>query len=168
VEEELGSWNNKDGIILENIEETLKRFGAENLKNQVVRPEERTPGWVTLINKCCCCLLLVFFLGVRSFEFPIEIFLATCAIETLINEWDALWTKSNDGVHSLVWEGQEEESWRKFGIVVGKYQWVVRYWAMRGLWEAPFFCGFLAWSWGWIAMEIYKNKYMVGWNILPK
>jgi hypothetical protein len=26
-----------------------------------------------------------------------------------------------------VGKGQEEESWRKFGIVVGEYQWVVGY-----------------------------------------
>jgi hypothetical protein len=64
---------------------------------------------------------------VSSLEFPVERFLVTCARETLINEWDTRWTESSEGVHSLGWEGQEEESWRKFGIVVGEYQWVVGY-----------------------------------------
>jgi hypothetical protein len=80
---------------------------------------------------------------VSSLEFPIERFLVTCARETLINGWDARWTESNEGVHSLgcascgeetwwigtvvgvklgFWAGQEEESWRKFKIAVGEYQ----------------------------------------------
>jgi hypothetical protein len=53
------------------------------------------------------------------------IFFITYAIETLTNKWDARWTKNNEGVHSLGWEGQEEERWRKFRIFVGEYQWVV-------------------------------------------
>jgi hypothetical protein len=52
-------------------------------------------------------------------------FLATNAIETLINEWDIQGTKISEGVHSLGWAGQEEESWWKIGIVVREYQWVV-------------------------------------------
>jgi hypothetical protein len=82
-------------------------------------------GELHCINKCLLLFLLVFFLAVSSLEFPAERFLATCARETLINEWDALWTESSEGVHSLGWEGQEEESWRKFKIVVGENQWVV-------------------------------------------
>jgi hypothetical protein len=62
---------------------------------------------------------------VSSLEFPTEILLVTCANKTLINEWDAQWTKSSEGVHSLGWEGQEKGSWRKFEIVVLEYQWVV-------------------------------------------
>jgi hypothetical protein len=58
---------------------------------------------------------------VISLEFPIEIFLVTYARETLINEWDAKWTKRSEEVHSLGWVGQEEERWRKFGIVVREY-----------------------------------------------
>jgi hypothetical protein len=72
-------------------------------------------------------VFLVVFLAVSSLEFPVERFLVTCARETLINEWDARWTESSEGVHSLGWVGQEEESWRKFRIVVGEYQWVVGY-----------------------------------------
>ena len=66
-----------------------------------------------------------FFLVVSSLELPIERFLVTYSRETLINEWDARGTKRSEGVHSLGWAGQEEESWRKFGIVVGENQWVV-------------------------------------------
>ena len=40
-------------------------------------------------------------------------------------EWDSLWTESSDGVHSLGWEGQEEERSKKFGITIGDNQWVV-------------------------------------------
>jgi hypothetical protein len=68
-----------------------------------------------------CCGLLVAFLTVSSLEFLAERFLVTYARETLINEWDARWTKSNEGVHSFGWAGQEEERWRKFEIVVGEY-----------------------------------------------
>jgi hypothetical protein len=62
---------------------------------------------------------------VSSLEFQDERFLNTCARETLINEWYAQWNESSEGVYSLGWFGQEEESWRKFGIVVGEIQWVV-------------------------------------------
>jgi hypothetical protein len=81
-----------------------------------------------------CCLFVVL-LAVSSLEFPTEIFLVTCARETLINKWDALGTKIIEGVHSLDWEGGEEKSWWKIGIVVGEYQWVVGFlnceWKMR-------------------------------------
>jgi hypothetical protein len=43
----------------------------------------------------------------------------------IINEWDTQGTKSSEGVHSLGSVGREEESWRKFGIVVGEYHRVV-------------------------------------------
>jgi hypothetical protein len=66
--------------------------------------------------------LLIVFLAAISLEFPAERFLATCARETLINEWDARGTEISEGVHSLGWTGQEEESWWKIGIVVGEYQ----------------------------------------------
>jgi hypothetical protein len=35
--------------------------------------------------------LLIVFLATISLEFPAERFLATCARETLINEWDIPW-----------------------------------------------------------------------------
>jgi hypothetical protein len=71
--------------------------------------------------------LFVVFVAVSFIEFPTEISLVTCARETLINEWDAQGTESSEGVLSLGWADQEEERWRKFGIVVGEYQWVVIY-----------------------------------------
>jgi hypothetical protein len=52
------------------------------LKNELL-------GKLHYINKCLLLFLLVVFLAVSSLEFPTEIFLATCARETLINEWDA-------------------------------------------------------------------------------
>jgi hypothetical protein len=67
-----------------------------------------------------------FFLVVGSLEFPAERFLATCARETLINEWNAQGIEIIEWVHSLGWAGQEEESWWEIGIVVGEYEWVVR------------------------------------------
>jgi hypothetical protein len=79
--------------------------------------------------------LLVVFLAASSLEFPTEIFLVTYARETLINEWDDRGTEINEGVHSLGWTGQEEESWWKIRIVVGRYQWVVSFmsceWTVR-------------------------------------
>jgi hypothetical protein len=66
--------------------------------------------------------LLIVFLAAISLEFPAERFLVTCARETLINEWDARGTEISEGVHSLGWTGQEEESWWKIRIVVGEYQ----------------------------------------------
>jgi hypothetical protein len=69
----------------------------------------------------CLLLLLVVFLAVNSLELQVERFLATCAINTPINEWDVRLTKNNEGVHSLGWVGQEEESWGKFRIVVREY-----------------------------------------------
>jgi hypothetical protein len=51
---------------------------------------------------------LVVFLAVISLKFPIEIFLVTYARETLVNEWDAKWTKRSEEVYSLGWVGQEE------------------------------------------------------------
>jgi len=60
-------------------------------------------------------------MAVSSLVFLVETFLATCSRETLINEGDAKWTERNEGVHSLGWAGEEEESRRKFGIVVGEY-----------------------------------------------
>jgi hypothetical protein len=56
---------------------------------------------------------------VRSLDFPTERFLATYDGDTLINEWDTRWTESSEGVHSLGWVGQEEESWREIGMNVG-------------------------------------------------
>jgi hypothetical protein len=61
------------------------------------------------------------FLVASSLEFPAERFLVTCAIDTLINEWDARGTKISEGVHSLGWAGREEESWWKIEVVVGEY-----------------------------------------------
>jgi hypothetical protein len=43
----------------------------------------------------------------------------------MINKWDIGWTKRSEGVHSLGWEGREEERWWKIKIVVGEYRWVV-------------------------------------------
>jgi hypothetical protein len=51
--------------------------------------------------------------------------LVTYAKNTLINDWDAQGSEKNEGVNSLGWASQEEESWRNFGIVAGEYQWVV-------------------------------------------
>jgi hypothetical protein len=62
---------------------------------------------------------------VSSLEFPNEIFLATYAKETLINEWDTRSNQTSEGVHSLCWAGQEEEGLRKFERVVGENLWVV-------------------------------------------
>jgi hypothetical protein len=69
--------------------------------------------------------LLVVFLAAGSLEFPSEKLLATCAKETLINKWDTQGIEISEGVHSLGWACQEEESWWKIEIVVGRYQWVV-------------------------------------------
>jgi hypothetical protein len=74
--------------------------------------------------------LQVVFLATSSFEFPAERFLVTYAREILINEWDARGTDISEGVHSLGWEGQEEESWWKIGIDVGEYQWVVGFYEL--------------------------------------
>jgi hypothetical protein len=41
--------------------------------------------------------------------------------------WDAQGTNNSEGVHSLGWAGQEEESWWKIEILVGIYQWVVSF-----------------------------------------
>jgi hypothetical protein len=72
---------------------------------------------------------------VSSLEFPTERFLATCARETMINEWDTRGTEIGEGVQSLGWASKEEESWWKIGIFVGEYQWVVGIlsceWTMR-------------------------------------
>jgi hypothetical protein len=62
---------------------------------------------------------------VSSLEFLDERFIATCSKGTLINEWDAQWTEISEGVHSLGWVCQKEESWRKFEINVGEKQWDV-------------------------------------------
>jgi hypothetical protein len=76
-----------------------------------------------------------FFLATSFLEFPTKRFLVTCARETLINEWDARGTEISEGVHSVGWAGQEEESWWKIRIAVGEYQWVVGFlsceWTMR-------------------------------------
>jgi hypothetical protein len=66
--------------------------------------------------------LLIVFIATVSLEFSADIFLATCSRETPINEWDAQGTEINEGVYSLGWTGQEEESWWKIEIVVGQYQ----------------------------------------------
>jgi hypothetical protein len=66
--------------------------------------------------------LLIVFLATISLEFPAQRFLATCAKETLINEWDDQGTEISEGVHSLGWMGQEEESWWKIKITIRKYQ----------------------------------------------
>jgi hypothetical protein len=80
----------------------------------------------TKTTSVCWCLLVVF-LEASSLEFLVEIFLATCSRETIINEWDGQGTKINEGVHSLGWAGQEEESWWKIRIVVGEYLWFVSF-----------------------------------------
>jgi hypothetical protein len=53
-----------------------------------------------------------------------------------MNEWDARGTAISEGVQSLGWAGQEEESWWKIGVVVGRYQSVLSLmsceWTMRG------------------------------------
>jgi hypothetical protein len=54
--------------------------------------------------------LLIVFLAAVFLEFPIERFLVVCAKETPINKWDAQGTDISEGVHSLGWTGQEEES----------------------------------------------------------
>jgi hypothetical protein len=67
---------------------------------------------------------------VSSLEFPSSEFLIAYVRETLINEWDAQWTKSNEGVHSLGWVCQEKDSWWKIGIIVGEHQWVVGFYEL--------------------------------------
>ena len=61
--------------------------------------------------------------------------MVTYARETLLNKWDAQENNISEGVHSLGWIGQEEESWWKIRIVVGKYQWDVSFmnyeWTVR-------------------------------------
>jgi hypothetical protein len=69
---------------------------------------------------------MVVFLAVSSLEFPVVSFLVTYVKETLINKWDTRCTESSEGVLSLGWAGQEEESWRKIGILVVECQWAVR------------------------------------------
>jgi hypothetical protein len=66
--------------------------------------------------------LLIVYLAAVSPEFPVERFLVVYSRETLINEWYARGTDISEGVHSLGWTGQGEESWWKIGIVAGKYQ----------------------------------------------
>jgi hypothetical protein len=44
-----------------------------------------------------------------SLDFLADIFLVTCAKETLTNEWVSRWTERSEGVHSLGWVGEEEE-----------------------------------------------------------
>ena len=56
----------------------------------------------------------VVFLATSSLEFLVVRFPVTYAREIMINEWDFEWIKSSEGVHSLGWEGREEESIRKF------------------------------------------------------
>jgi len=58
-------------------------------------------------------VLLVVFLTMISLEIPIVIFLVTYARETLINEWNTLCPERSEGLHSLGWASQEEESWLK-------------------------------------------------------
>jgi hypothetical protein len=60
----------------------------------------------------------------------------------MINEWDAQWNKNTEGVYSLRWAGQEEESWRKFGIVVGGCEWVVGYLSCEWIVRDTLFFGF--------------------------
>ena len=66
--------------------------------------------------------LLIVFLATISLEFPAKRLLVACARETLINKWEVRGTEISEGVHSLGWTGQEEESWWKIRIVVGEYQ----------------------------------------------
>jgi hypothetical protein len=66
--------------------------------------------------------LLIVFLKTISTEFPTKIFLDACVKETLINKWDAIGNEISEGVHSLSWTSQDEESWWKIGVVVGEYQ----------------------------------------------
>jgi len=56
---------------------------------------------------------------------PAKRFLLTCSRETLIRKWDTRGTESSEGAHSLGWTCQDEERCRKFGTIVGEYQWVV-------------------------------------------
>jgi hypothetical protein len=62
---------------------------------------------------------------VSSLKFPIVVLLVTFDKERFINDRDAQWIAISEGVHSLGWAGREEESWRKFMIIVGECQWVV-------------------------------------------
>jgi hypothetical protein len=96
----------------------------------------RVNSWASCTRKkSVCCCLLVFFLAASSLEFVVEIFLVTYAIETMLNEWYTRGTRINEGVHSFIWKGQEEERLWKIRIVVGRYQWVLIFmsseWTMR-------------------------------------
>jgi hypothetical protein len=98
--------------ILELAQMILEHFGAGILRASLSSLKSELQSELHCIIKCMLLFFLVFFLEVSSLEFPVEIFLATYPRETLINEWDALWTESSDGVQSLGWKGQEEERWR--------------------------------------------------------
>ena len=65
--------------------------------------------------------LQIVFLATISLEFPTERFLAACARDTLINEWDARGIEISEGVHSLGWTGKEEDGWWKIDIVAREY-----------------------------------------------
>jgi hypothetical protein len=78
--------------------------------------------WVALKQEVFVVGLLIVFLATISLEFQVERFLLVCARETLINKWDARGTDISEGVHSLGWTSQKEESWWKIRIVVGEYQ----------------------------------------------
>jgi hypothetical protein len=63
---------------------------------------------ICIVKTSVCCCLLVVFLALSSPEFTTKIFLVTCAIVTLINEWDVQGTMMSEGVHSLGWVGPVE------------------------------------------------------------
>jgi len=88
----------------------LEWIGAVKLKSQVFIYEEWTLEWVALKQQVFFVGLLIVFLLEISLEIPDEIFLAICARETLINEWDTWGTDINEGLNFLGWIGQEEES----------------------------------------------------------
>jgi len=70
-------------------------------------------------------IVVVFISSFLGSEFSTKRFLVTCAIYTLINEWDISCTESSEGVHFLGWVGQKEDNWRNFKITVEEYQWIV-------------------------------------------
>ena len=59
-----------------------RRTKLSRLKSELMCQLRRSSKHVAFV-------FLVLFLAVSSLEFPVEKFLATCARETLINEWDA-------------------------------------------------------------------------------
>jgi len=109
-EERLGDGVTRLGELWSALGAILDHFRDGNWRARLWGLKSEVLGEFPCISKCLLVFCFMLFLAVSSLEFPTERFLATWASETLINERDAWWTERNDGVHSLGWEAQEEES----------------------------------------------------------